>query len=125
MRWWKCLLKISARKKESTIICWRYLQLYDNVLIFFRYIALKVSLLPEMNDDLEVFHTATAIWLMQVYLNDEPTKENGKVNYAPKELKKISFPLPDNVPDTVRYEIDVQKLIFLGLCRNKIFSLFD
>ena len=49
------------------------------------------------------FHATTAFWLVQVYLNDVKIGENAENDYIPKECKEVTFPLPETVPDTLRY----------------------
>lgn len=68
----------------------------------FRYLSLRASILvPEMLKLLAKFHATTAFWLVQVYLNE--IGENEQNNYIPKECKVVTFPLPETVPDTLRY----------------------
>lgn len=69
-----------------------------------RYLSLRASLLvPEMLKLLAKFHATTAFWLVQVYLNDAKDEENERHNYIPKECKEVMFPLPETVPDSLRY----------------------
>ncbi|XP_043248079.1 ubiquitin conjugation factor E4 A isoform X1 [Colletes gigas] len=68
-----------------------------------KYLSLKASLLaPEMLKLLVKFHATTAFWLVQVYLNDVQADDSKQSNYAPKEYKTVTFPLPETVPDTLR-----------------------
>lgn len=62
-----------------------------------------VLLEPNQLTMLSQFNMSTATWLTQVAINlesDDPT------NYAPQVFRKISFPLPDRVPDTLKYVLD-------------------
>lgn len=69
-----------------------------------RYLSLRASLLvPDMLKLLAKFHATTAFWLVQVYLNDAKIGENAENDYIPKECKEVTFPLPETVPDTLRY----------------------
>lgn len=44
------------------------------------------------------FHRATAAWLVQVVLHNEPTRDT----FAPLTQKKVVFPLPPEIPDTLK-----------------------
>lgn len=95
--------------------------------LYFRYLSLKASLLaPEMLKLLAKFHATTAFWLVQVYLNNEIGGEGKQCDYIPKEYKIVTFPLPETVPDTLRYSH--RDLIFsycVGyLDSNKILHIF-
>lgn len=61
-------------------------------------------LTPELLSLLSKFHAATAFWLMQVNINTK-SEELNQDNYAPNEYKPITFPLPEIVPKTLRYDL--------------------
>ncbi|XP_043272469.1 ubiquitin conjugation factor E4 A [Venturia canescens] len=71
-----------------------------------KYMSLRASLLaPEMLNLLSIFHATTAFWLIQVNLDidaDSSKSSTNRVNYAPRELKDVTFPLPETVPNTVK-----------------------
>ncbi|XP_015110282.1 ubiquitin conjugation factor E4 A [Diachasma alloeum] len=66
-----------------------------------KYLSLRASLLaPEMLKLLAKFHAATAHWLMQVNVNLALDENQG--TFAPMKPLKITFPLPETVPDTLK-----------------------
>lgn len=73
--------------------------------LYYRYLSLKASLLmPEMLEHLAKFHAMTAFWLIQINLNVVTDEENTQ-SFAPKQYIPVTFPLPETVPITLRYEI--------------------
>lgn len=74
-----------------------------------KYLSLRASLLsPCMLTMLTKFHSATAYWLMQVNINNDLNNNNidninndDDLSYAPKKHKNLTFPLTDNIPETL------------------------
>lgn len=94
-----------------------------------KYLSLRASLLaPEVLKLLTKFHATTAYWLVQVYLNDLQPGEDEQIDFAPKECKPVTFPLPESVPDTVRCipEFVVENMIkFLCFLRRLSPNTFE
>ncbi|XP_012272749.1 ubiquitin conjugation factor E4 A isoform X2 [Orussus abietinus] len=94
-----------------------------------KYLSFRASLLaPDMLNLLAKFHAATACWLLQVNLNDFNEQETDQSSYVPKELKPVTFPLPDTVPKTLRcipefvVENTVGFLYFLRIMNPNVFE---
>ncbi|KAK0174457.1 hypothetical protein PV327_010224 [Microctonus hyperodae] len=67
-----------------------------------KYLSMRACLLsPELLNLLSKFHSTSAFWLMQVYV-DEPNISDDIQSYCPLNLKSITFPMSDNVPQTLR-----------------------
>ncbi|KAG7211137.1 hypothetical protein KM043_010462 [Ampulex compressa] len=69
-----------------------------------KYLSLRASLLaPEMLNLLAKFHATTALWLVQVNLEDlaEEEEESNREDYMPRQCKEPIFPLPELAPDTL------------------------
>ncbi|XP_034950370.1 ubiquitin conjugation factor E4 A [Chelonus insularis] len=68
-----------------------------------KYFSYRTSVLePKMLNLLCNFHAATAFWLIQVNVNKCNCEDYNKETFYPEEVKTITFPLPEDVPHTLR-----------------------
>lgn len=64
-----------------------------------KYRSLRAVLIePNFLMMLSQFHKATATWLVQICLNNNYTNDT----YAPLSYKQVKFPLPDDIPQTLK-----------------------
>lgn len=94
-----------------------------------KFLSLKASLTnPDMINHLVRFHATTALWLMQIMIDDNEHNDDKSENYCPKELKTLTFPLPERVPETWKCipEFVVENTIhFLCLIRRIDKNIFE
>ncbi|XP_039292450.1 ubiquitin conjugation factor E4 A isoform X2 [Nilaparvata lugens] len=68
-----------------------------------RYLSLRCALFePTSLELLSGFVGATCSWLVQVVLDDTPSADAPRDTYAPLKWRKLTFPLPQHIPNTLR-----------------------
>lgn len=110
--WLKCILKDKTSKRiQRSKFCnikLKNLETFKQILYNFlnsrsRYLSLRASLLaPEMLSLLAKFHATSAVWLLQVNMDEVGSEESKRSTYAPGEFRTVTLPLPETVPVTLR-----------------------
>jgi hypothetical protein len=73
-----------------------------NVFVSYRYLSLRAALLvPQSLNMTAQLLVATAVWLVQVTL-DVNSDHSPRKNYTPTQFRTVEFPLPEEVPETLR-----------------------
>jgi len=71
-------------------------------ILLYRYLSLRAALLePRSLKLMGQLLVATAVWLVQVTM-DVNSDHSSTKNYAPTQFRTVEFPLPEEVPTTLR-----------------------
>ena len=105
-------------------------KIYKFLYVFFRLLCLQASVLPS-NTVFLMFrlYVTTASWLLQVIVDVDNDENSTRKSYVPQKFKDVTFPLPDNVPATLRcipefiVENTVELLCFLKRLSPQCFEM--
>jgi len=71
-------------------------------ILLYRYLSLRAALLEPQSLKLTAqLLVATAVWLVQVTM-DVNSDHSSTKSYAPTQFRTVEFPLPEEVPTTLR-----------------------
>jgi hypothetical protein len=72
------------------------------IFVPYRYLSLRAALLvPQSLSMTAQLLVATAVWLVQVTL-DVNSEHSPRKYYTPTQFRTVEFPLPEEVPQTLR-----------------------
>ncbi|XP_063221072.1 ubiquitin conjugation factor E4 A [Bacillus rossius redtenbacheri] len=93
-----------------------------------RYLSLRGALMePTAMEGMVCLHVATAVWLVQVALDEDSCRSQGP-SYFPGRMRDVVFPLPDTAAPTLACvpEFLVENLaVFLGFARRFSPRIFE